>query len=338
MNPQALPDFSKLRVAVVGDLIADHYMVCEPRGLSREAPVMVLDYTEEHLGAGGAANVARNLNALGAETICLGAVGRDARGRELIEVLRVDGIDVAGILAVPDWVTTTKTRIVAAEPRRSLSQVLRVDRGPKAPMEDAWRRLVQERLAEVVDRVDAIVLSDYELGLFDPGLARAAARLSERLPVVLDPRSSLADFDGVTALMPNVGELARFTGRAAAELDDGAALASAARELRSTFAARDLVVTRGTPGMALFSDEAPEGGAWVGASGAGNVTDVTGAGDTAAAVYTLALAAGLDSIQAMTLANAASGVVVMEHGAAVCTPAALRDALPIAPSPGLVPN
>lgn len=333
-----LPDFAGLRVAVVGDLIADHYMVCEPRGLSREAPVMVLSHSHEYLAAGGAANVARNLAALGAETRCLGAVGRDARGRELLELLRADGIDVEGVLTIPGWVTTTKTRIVAAEPRRSLSQVLRVDHTPKGPLEAAARRTVEAALAGLAGEVDAVVLSDYEIGLFDGDLARRGAGLAEHLPVVLDPRSSLEGFEGVTALMPNVGELAGFTGHAADSLDDPQALAAAARALGGRFESGALLVTRGNHGMALFGAGAPAGGAWVGASGAGNVTDVTGAGDTAAAVFALALAAGADNLDAMTLANAASGVVVMEHGAAVCTPAALRAALPVAPPPVLVPS
>ena len=330
-----IPDFTGLRVAVVGDLIADHYMVCEPRGLSREAPVMVLGHSHEYLSAGGAANVARNLAALGAETRCLGAVGRDARGRELLELLRVEGIDVEGVLTVPGWVTTTKTRIVAAEPRRNLSQVLRVDHTPKGPLGPDARREVEALLAGLAGAVDAVVLSDYEIGLFDHGLARRGAALARELPVVLDPRSNLEGFEGVTALTPNVGELAGFTGRTTEQLADADALAEAAGQLRERFDAGALLVTRGNHGMALFGSGAPVGGAWVGASGAGNVTDVTGAGDTAAAVFTLALAAGEDALSAMALANAASGVVVMEHGAAVCSPAALQDALPAAPLPVL---
>src|SRR6187402_26876 len=109
-----VPEFSGLRVAVAGDLICDHYVVAEPRGLSREAPVMVLRHRSESVGAGGAANVARNLRALGATTLCAGALGRDARGREVIERLESEGVDVSAVRTEPGWSTPTKTRVLAA--------------------------------------------------------------------------------------------------------------------------------------------------------------------------------------------------------------------------------
>jgi rfaE bifunctional protein kinase chain/domain len=326
------PDFARLSVAVAGDLIADRYLLAEPKALSREAPVIVLREVSERLGAGGAANVARNLLALGARTRVLGAVGRDARGRELVELLEGEGVDVGGIASVPGWSTPTKTRVLAAEPRRSLQQVLRLDRDPQAPVPGAVRAELGERVARLAGEVDALVLSDYDYGLLDEGVARAAARLADAgATVVLDPRSRLAGFEGLSALTPNVPELARFTGRAPEALADPGELARAAGELLERARPRWLLVTRGNSGMALFGAGLPEAGVAVEASGTGNVTDVTGAGDTAAAVFALALAAGEAPIDAMLLANAASGVVVLEHGAAVCTPEALRAAMAAAP-------
>jgi rfaE bifunctional protein kinase chain/domain len=327
----SVPEFNGLRVAVVGDFICDHYLMAEPRGLSREAPVIVLRHTGEHVGAGGAANVARNLGALGAETRCVGAVGRDARGRELIELLEGHGLDTSDLLTVPGWTTPTKTRVLAAEPRRSLQQVLRLDREPDAPVGDDVRADVTARVRALAETADAVVVSDYEYALLDEELARETAALAEEgLTVVLDPRSSLAGFDGVTALTPNVSELARFTGRASDALTDDREVARAAAELLDRFRTRWLLVTRGNLGMALFGEDCPADGVVVAASGAGNVTDVTGAGDTAAAVFALALAAEVEPVRAMALANAASGVVVMEHGAAVCTPVQLSEAARLA--------
>jgi D-glycero-beta-D-manno-heptose-7-phosphate kinase len=331
---QKVPDFSALSVAVAGDLICDHYLVTEPRGLSREAPVMVLRHTSEHIGAGGAANVARNLRALGASTRVLGVVGRDARGRELAEVLERAGVDVRGLLTVPGWDTPTKTRVVAAEPRRNLQQVLRIDREPSAPADLEARKRVVEGLIALSGEIDALVISDYEYGSVDASLATAARELVARgKVVVLDPRNELAGFDGLTALTPNVGELARFTGRSSERINEPRELQRAARELLERIRCRYLLVTRGNLGMALFGSGLPAEGVAVEASGTGNVTDVTGAGDTAAAVFSVALAAGVEAPRAMQLANAASGVVVMEHGVTVCTPQQLREALPLSPSP-----
>jgi rfaE bifunctional protein kinase chain/domain len=323
-----LPDFTRLSVAVVGDLIADHYLLAEPRSLSREAPVMVLRHVSERLGAGGAANVARNLAALGARTRILGEVGRDARGRELLELLEREGVDVAGVETVPGWTTPTKTRVLAAEPRRSLQQVLRLDREPEGAVGAAPRAAVTRSLRALAGEVDAVVASDYEYGLLDESLAGEAARLArDGAVVVLDPRARLEGFAGVTALTPNLSELARFTGRPPEALTAAPELAAAAGELLERARPRWLLVTRGNLGMTLFGEGLPPLGRAIEASGQGNVTDVTGAGDTAAAVFALALAAGADAGRAMELANAASGVVVMEHGAAVCTPEQLEAAL-----------
>ena len=327
----AVEGFRGLRVAVVGDLIADRYLLAEPKSLSREAPVMVLRHVSERLGAGGAANVARNLSALGARVTMLGAVGRDASGRELLELLEREGIDVSGVETVPGWTTPTKTRVLAAEPRRSLQQVLRLDREPDgAPLDDAGSERLRTRIRGLGGHVEAVVASDYEYKLLGPTLAAEIAGLASGpspVPVVLDPRSNLRGYRGVSAITPNVGEVARFTGRSPESLADAAALAAAAAELLAQAGPRWLLVTRGNLGMALFGEGLPEEGRTVPASGQGNVTDVTGAGDTAAAVFALALGAGCGPERAMVLANAASGVVVMEHGAGVCTPAQLDEAL-----------
>jgi D-beta-D-heptose 7-phosphate kinase/D-beta-D-heptose 1-phosphate adenosyltransferase len=329
-----VPDFSKLSVAVVGDLISDHYLVCEPRGLSREAPVMVLRLAFDQFGAGGAANVARNLRTLGARTYAFGAVGRDARGRELIGQLEADGIEVGGLVNVPEWTTPTKTRVVAAEPRRNLQQVLRIDREPNGPVPREARQEVARHLRALAGQVDALVVSDYEYGLLDAEVSAAVMELDlAGVPVVLDPRSSYRGFEGVCALTPNVDELAGFTGRRPERLANPRELVRAAGELLEAARARHLLVTRGNLGMALFGPGLDPEGVAVEASGAGDVTDVSGAGDTAAAVFALALAAGMQGPDAMVLANAASGVVVMENGAAVCTPAQLREALLSAPAP-----
>lgn len=324
-----LPDFGRLRVAVAGDLICDHYVVAEPRGLSREAPVMVLRHRSESVGAGGAANVARNLRALGAETLCVGALGRDARGREVIERLQAEGVDVAAVRTDPGWSTPTKTRVLAAEPRRWPQQVLRIDRESEEPLPTAARARLADDVRALAGRVDALVVSDYGYGAVGDELAAAASAVAAAgAVVVLDPRRRVAGFGALAALTPNLGEVAALCGVEGRELDAPVRLAELAQTLRSRAGARHVLVTRGNLGMALWSEGGADEGLWVPASGSGNVTDVSGAGDTAAAVFALALAAGQDAARAMELANAAAGVVVMESGAATCSRAALREALP----------
>ncbi|MEW6071461.1 MAG: PfkB family carbohydrate kinase [Planctomycetota bacterium] len=328
-----VPDFSSLRVAVVGDLVADHYVFGRPTRLSREAPVMVLRHESEALGTGGAANAARNVRALGARTLLLGAVGADANGRELRRILEEAGVEVEDVRPVRGWMTPTKTRILGADAGRTRHQVLRIDREPDEPASAAVREAVAARLAALAGQVDAVLVSDYGYGLVGEEVARAAALVrAAGAPVVLDPRACLAPFREATAMTPNLGELAAATGRSPDDLASAEAVAGAAAELRAAYRPRHLLVTLGNRGMALYSDEHPRGLA-IRPAGPRDVVDVSGAGDTAAAVFTLALAAGLKAPAAMRLANAAAGVVVMETGAAVCPPDRLRSALPLSPLP-----
>jgi rfaE bifunctional protein kinase chain/domain len=223
-----VPEFSGLRVAVAGDLICDHYVVAEPRGLSREAPVMVLRHRSESVGAGGAANVARNLRALGATTLCVGALGRDARGREVIERLEAEGVDVAAVRTEPGWSTPTKTRVLAAEPRRWPQQVLRIDREPEGPLGAAARARLADDVRALGGRIDALVVSDYGYGAVGDELAQAAAELAgQGVVVVLDPRRRATGFGALTALTPNLGEVAGLCGVPAAELGASCACARA---------------------------------------------------------------------------------------------------------------
>jgi len=332
--PKDLPDFRSLRVAVAGDLVADHYLYARPRRLSREAPVMVLRHVSERLGAGGAANVARNLRALGAEVSLFGVVGRDANGRELARILGAHEVDMSGLVHAAGWITPTKTRVLAAESRRFPQQVLRIDREPAKALDPALRAELAALLRERAQEFDALVVSDYEYGIVGPELGQVARELAAAdTVVVLDPRRNLADFQGVTAISPNVAELAHFAGIEAERLDKPSELRRAAYELLDAGLCRYLLVTRGNLGMALFGPDLPDEGVAVEASGTGEVTDVSGAGDTAASAFALALASGLDAPSAMVIANAASGVVVMENGTAVCPWPELKGALATTPAP-----
>ena len=184
------------------------------------------------------------------------------------------------------------------------------------------------RAADGTRSARAVVLSDYEYGAVSTTVAAGLRGVAERGGVViLDPRRVIDELPGLTALTPNLGELALFVGVRLDELESSEAIARAAAEVLARTGARWLLVTRGNRGMSLFGEGLPPAGKAVPASGSGEVTDVCGAGDTAAAVFALALAAGEEPARAMVLANAASGVVVMEHGAASCSPAQLAAAL-----------
>ena len=334
MTLSRLSQFTDLDVAVVGDLVVDHYLYAEPRRLSREAPVMVLRHVHDRFGAGGAANVARNLRALGCRVRVLGVVGRDDSGRKLLELLEADSIDTSAVVTLDGgFGTATKTRVLAAEPRRKLQQVLRIDRESAHPIEPAVRAAIAGDLAAAAGSVDAVVVSDYGYGVASAEVGLAVGHLAATgTTVVLDPRDDVRHLRGLTAATPNIDELARCTGIAADRLDDRDELAAAASALLQLAGCRFLLVTRGNLGMAVFGEGLPIGGILVDASGTGEITDVCGAGDTAAAVFTAALAAGAGAPEAMHIANTAAGVVVLEHGASVCRIEALEAALAVPPA------
>lgn len=323
------PDFRGLRVAVVGDLVADRYIYARPTRPSREAPVVVLREEGQEILPGGAANTARNVRSLGANVQLVGCLGRDEAARALLQRLGREGVGLAGVEVVGGWETPIKTRVLAGEHNRTLQQVLRMDREPAGPVPPERRAQLIERFLELAKDVDAVIVSDYGYGMCGVELAEAIARFRETsdVPVVLDPRQRFKSFRGVAAMTPNREDLARAVGRDAEELEDRDVLARAAHVVLGEAGPGLLLVTLGKGGMALFGQGLPETGLSLPAFGSQAVVDVTGAGDTAAAAFALGLARGLSGPASMVVANAAAGVVVMKLGAEVCSPEELGAAL-----------
>ncbi len=314
--------FAGLKVAVLGDLVADRYLLTEPSRLSREAPVLVVRRVSERLILGGAANAANNLRALGAEVLPLGVVGEDDAGDALLAQLRAGGMATDGVVRSPAYATIAKTRILAGDPHRSKQQLLRVDQEPGAPPDAAAKAALKARVQAIVPAVDAIIYSDYGYeAVSDDVFAAAHAAFRGRIEAA-DSRYRVAAFRGVTIATPNEDEASSAVGY---PLRDEAALERAGRSLLERVGSQAMLVTRGNQGMSLFAPGRERFD--VAATGDGEVTDVSGAGDTVIAVLTSALAAGASFVDATRLANAAAGVVVMKAGAAVCLPDELTAAV-----------
>jgi rfaE bifunctional protein kinase chain/domain len=308
-------------VGVIGDFLADRYVLGAPSRLSREAPVLILKWEEEILGPGGAANSAANLLALGASVSCVGVMGEDESGRELRRRFEGEGADVSGLALSRGWATILKTRILAGDPHRSKQQVIRVDREPEGPPPEGTGRALLAAVRRLNSRVDAWLVSDYGYGTVTQRLFRELrdGPGGSRRVVVVDSRHRSREFHGATALTPNEEEAAEASGLPIRSAGEAAVAGDAL--LRAT-EARNVLVTRGNQGLALFS--AGEKPVFVPASGGdGEITDANGAGDTVAATLTLVLAAGGTPVDAARLANHAGGVVVMKPGAATLTRAEL---------------
>lgn len=306
-----LPDTANARVLIVGDVMLDRYWFGDVTRISPEAPVPVVKVDRSEERPGGAANVARNVAALEAQTALLSVVGADEAGQALARLLREANID-ASLHEDVGLSTTVKLRVVGRQ-----QQLLRIDFENSPDHEVLKAKLAEYR--ERLGRCDVVVLSDYgKGGLAHIGemirLAREAGK-----PVLVDPKGDdYARYAGATVITPNRSELREVVGRWSGEED----LAHRAQKLREELGLDALLVTRSEEGMTLFR----AGGVEHEPALAREVFDVSGAGDTVIATLAVMMAAGLDLAVAMKLANRAAGVVVGKLGTATCSRAELAAA------------
>ncbi|MEL7367458.1 MAG: PfkB family carbohydrate kinase [Myxococcota bacterium] len=305
------------RVVVVGEPVLDVYLNGFTERVSREAPVLIVQEESRHERLGGAANTAANLAALGAKVTLVGFVGEDAEGAALTGLVRRTGIEDALILR-QDGRTVTKTRVMAGSQHIRKQQMLRIDRGNRTPLSpsciDRWKM----QAFEAIDGAAAIIISDYgDPSLTDLYVALAARGRDDKKIVVVDSRHALLRFEGVTAVTPNVPEVEALLG---VRLDGDAETLDAAHALLARLSTAAVVITRGRDGMAV----AEEGRGQLLPPIGGDAVDVTGAGDTVTATFTLALLAGAPATTAAALANHAASITVQQVGTATCSPAQLQ--------------
>ena len=314
------------RVLVVGDLIVDEFIRGRPARVSREAPVLILAHAATSVSPGGAGNAAANVAALGGSTSLVALIGDTERERHVAESLQ--GVDGGGLVRAPGYRAPVKTRILAGGLHATSQQVVRIDHAAHVPEGAGMRSAVESAVEQALGAADAVLVSDYGYGLVTPELVAritAAARPAgpRAAPVVIDSRYDLPRYTGVTAATPNEPEVEQALGVTIG--DDPQRLERAGRELLQRLQAGGLVLTRGSRGMAVFAAGRPT--VHIPAFGAGEVADVTGAGDTVIAAVTLALAAGATLAEAARLANYAGGIVVMKRGTATVSAAELRRAV-----------
>jgi rfaE bifunctional protein kinase chain/domain len=323
---ECVEKFSSKTVVLLGDFVADEFQFGDISRVSREAPVLILRHRETQVVPGGGANAANNLAAFGARVLPITAVGHDAAGDALLDYFRGKRVNVSGIVRVKGWTTPTKTRFLAGWAHTVGQQVLRVDREPQVPLPQAARHKVQQLLSAKMRSADALAVSDYGFGVANPELVRQAAMKRKRgLLVTLDARYELGAYAkaGITSATPNEAEVEALHHTAI-----GANFSELTRCGQATLAAmklRALLVTRGRDGMALF--ESRERITRIPVHGSDQAVDVTGAGDTVLAAYTLALACGASPLEAAHIANIAGGLVVMKRGTATVSRAELLEAI-----------
>jgi rfaE bifunctional protein kinase chain/domain len=316
--------FGGRRLVVAGDYVLDRFVFGHPKRVSREAPVLILRFWKEENLPGGAGNTAANVRSLGGVPLAVGAIGNDEAGRTLRRILEERGIATEGLVETPDYPTPTKTRILGGAPHSIKQQIVRYDREGHLPADTGLAGALARHLASEARGADAAILSDYGYGAASPAsVAPLRAALPPGAPILVDSRHALLSYSSVDAVTPNEEELEEAAGFPIGDSDE--ALARAGRLMVERIGCRHVLVTLGSRGMALFSGEAqPER---IPVHGTDQVADVTGAGDTVLAAFSLALASGATAREAALLANFAGGVVVMKIGTATATPEELKDAI-----------
>ena len=322
-----LDAFSALRVAVVGDLIADEFIYGRVSRVSREAPVLILQYGSTDVLPGGAGNAANNIAALGGRASLIAFAGRDEPGQRLRAGLR--HVDTKGLLRPAGYCTPVKTRILAGGVHTTKQQIVRIDRVVSTAYDAKSRAEFARAALKAAGECDAVLLSDYGTGLVTPELATALARkIAPRarrrpVPILIDSRYDVLRYRGLTACTPNESEVEQVLG---VKIDDNIeVLERAGKAMLRRTGMRAVLITRGSRGMALFESGRPT--MHLPIYGSDEVADVTGAGDTVIATMTLAIAAGGSFYDAARLANYAGGLVVMKRGTATVTTNELRAAM-----------
>lgn len=311
-----IKNFENSKILVIGDLVLDRYVWGNVSRISPEAPVPVVEVTNDDFKLGGAANVANNIIALGGRVTIAGVTGQDRAGQLLRQLLEDKGI--ACEILEDSRPTTVKTRVIAHN-----QQVVRFDREEKRGVSGKLMKTLMSFLRRAVHEHDAVIVSDYKKGVVSRVLIRGILEHAKqrRKLLAIDPKVGHFHFyKGAGLITPNVAEASQGSG---VEIRDEKSLIRAGKALLNRLACGAVLITRGEEGMSLFEKKDITHIPTV----ARHVFDVTGAGDTVIASFALAYASGATLQEAAIVANHAAGIVVGEVGTAVVTPEKLRQSL-----------
>ncbi len=311
-----LPKLRGRRVMVLGDLFLDEYIVGRATRLSREAPIPVLEFTRRFHLPGGGANPAHNIQSLEGSAQQVGVIGQDEAGEKLLRSLEGIGIDTDGVVVDPSHSTTTKMRVVAEGTLVFPQQVARIDRLDPKPIERAIEEKMISYLEINIPQADAVLLSDYRAGVVTEGIVAASLDLARRFHklITVDSQGDLHKYRHFDLVKCNRREAEVTLGY---PLEGEKDFQRAGEDFLEKLEIGIVLITRGGEGMSLAGQD----GLYLHlpAANLSEVFDVTGAGDTVIAVATLAMAAGIDLVEAAHLANYAAGLVVRKLGNATAT-------------------
>ncbi len=321
INKEKLVSYiTKLRqpkVLVIGDLAMDEMIYGDAERISREAPVLILQHSYTKLILGGASNAAHNVSTLnGNQVSVIGVMGEDYQAGQLIETFKEAGIDTRYVIKDKTRKTTTKTRISGSISTSITQQIVRLDRQTNSPISEKTEEKVLRNIEKAIPHHDAVILSDYHIGTLTPRIINRSIELANKYNkiIVVDAQRNLQNYKNVTSMTPNLPDTQKSVGF---DIVDEKTLQRAGDKLLFDTEAKFILITCGADGM--FVAEPNKKYTKIPVFNKSEVFDVTGAGDTVTAVYTLALAAGADAVYAALIGNVAASLVVRQFGCATTT-------------------
>lgn len=310
-----LDNLNKLKepkILVIGDFAIDEMVFGQTERISREAPVLILEHTETKIILGTASNAANNISSLNLGKVgAIGVLGDDYYGKVLINALNEAKINTDFMVVDKERKTTTKTRISGSCSQSVTQQIVRIDRQTKTPVTGEVEKKIIENIKKAMPMYDGVILSDYHLGCLTQNVITAAIEEAKKLNkiIVADIQKEMEKYKGVTAITPNQPDTEKFVSKF---IKDDKTLNEAGLELMNKLDLKTLLITRGENGMAVF--EKGKEPVKIPAFNKKEVFDVTGAGDTVVAAFTLALCAGFSAKEAAIIGNTAASIVIRHFG------------------------
>lgn len=321
IEKQKLIDYIKrlkdAKILVVGDIAIDEMVYGDTERISREAPVLILQHTHTNIILGAASNAAHNASMInGGKVSVIGVVGDDYQATQLRTAFEDANVNCEYLVEEAGRKTVTKTRISGSCSQSVTQQIVRIDRQTKAPIKKETEDKILTELEKAIPEHDAVILSDYHIGILTQKVIDSAVELSKKYNkvIVVDAQKDLSNYKNVTSMTPNLPDTQKFIGY---ELDSFEKITNAGNEIISKTNAKAILITCGSDGMVVVNSDGTS--EKIPVFNRSKVFDVTGAGDTVTALYTLGLAIGAEPVYAAVIGNIAASIVIKQFGCATTT-------------------
>ena len=321
-----IKNLKNAKILVIGDLALDEMVYGDTERISREAPVLILQHTHTKFILGGASNAAHNVAAINDGKVCVvGVIGDDYQANDLKNAFNEANIDCSALITDKNRKTITKTRISGSCSHSITQQIVRIDRQTKEPLSAETENKVIAEIEKMIPECDAVILSDYHIGTLTEKIIRASIRSANkyRKKIVVDAQKNLDKYYGVTSMTPNLPDTQKHVGFYLKSKED---FLKAANILLEQSGAESILITCGSEGMVVVDNNGHY--THIPVFNKAEVFDVTGAGDTVTALYTLALASGANPALAAVIGNIAAGIVIKQFGCATTSIDEILDSIP----------